>query len=202
MIDCKLSVVAVLFSVCALGACSSTGSSKKAPPMSEQEMMAKWTAYGTPGPEHKLLADKVGKWNFTASFWEAPGKPPEKSTGTSEVRSVMGGRYFVDETHGTMMGQPFEGLGITGYDNLRKKYVGSWIDNMGTGLSMSEGTYDASRKVTTYKTEMPDMATGKYMPMRMVERKDSVDQYTAEFYFTGPDGKEFKNMEFVYKRAK
>ena len=33
----------------------------------------------------------------------------------------------------------FKGTGIEGYDNGKKKFVGTWMDNMGTGIMMSEG---------------------------------------------------------------
>ncbi len=48
-----------------------------------------------------------------------------------------------EDFSGEFMGKPFHGIGITGYDNLKKKYVGSWIDDMGTGLFISEGDADA-----------------------------------------------------------
>ena len=39
-----------------------------------------------------------------------------------------------------MMGQPFTGIGVTGYDNHAKKYLSTWIDSMGTGIFSMEGT--------------------------------------------------------------
>ncbi len=47
---------------------------------------------------------------------------------------------------GKMMEMPFHGIGTEGYDNVRKKFMASWIDNMGTGILLMEGTYDALRK--------------------------------------------------------
>jgi hypothetical protein len=35
------------------------------------------------------------------------------------------------------MGMPFEGLGYTGYDNVKKQYFGTWIDSMSTGIMTS-----------------------------------------------------------------
>jgi len=53
-----------------------------------------------------------------------------------------------------MMGMPFEGIGINGYDNLKKKFVSTWIDNMGTMIVMSTGTFDPATKTFTYMGEM------------------------------------------------
>ena len=41
-----------------------------------------------------------------------------------------------------MMDMSFTGMAIEGYDNVKKKFVSSWIDNMGTMILNSEGTYD------------------------------------------------------------
>ena len=63
---------------------------------------------------------------------------------------------------GKMKDMQFKGMGIEGYDNVKKKFVGSWIDNMGTGIMMSEGTYDPATKTFTYTTDeemMPGMKT-------------------------------------------
>jgi len=38
----------------------------------------------------------------------------------------------------------------TGYDNIKEKIHCSWIDNMGTGIQFSEGTYDPATKTFTY----------------------------------------------------
>ena len=51
---------------------------------------------------------------------------------------------------------------VEGYDNVKKKFVASWIDNMGTGIQFSEGTYDPATKTFTYTSEMesvPGMKT-------------------------------------------
>jgi len=38
--------------------------------------------------------------------------------------------------------------------------------------------------------------------MRLVERLTNNDAMKLEFYISGPDGKEFKNMEINYTRVK
>ena len=75
----------------------------------------------------------------------------------------MGGRYcMMDVTgkikmpgaDGKLQDFEFKGHGMEGYDNAKKKFVGTWIDNMGTGIMMSEGDYDPSSKTFTYRSEM------------------------------------------------
>src|SRR6185295_18628018 len=102
-----------------------------------------------------VLDALVGNWTTHVKWWMAPGAPAQESDGTAQMSWAFGGRYLHEADTGTAMGMPFEGMGVTGYDNLKKKYVGSWIDSMGTGIMQSEGTYDPSKKTITYSMQGP-----------------------------------------------
>jgi hypothetical protein len=119
----------------------------------EAEMMAKMMELAKPGENHKMLADLAGTWSYTVKMWMNPDPqaPPMTSTGTAIRKPItgMGGRYFqMDVTghmkmpgaDGKMKDMEFKGMSIEGYDNVKQKFVGSWIDNMGTMIMMSEGT--------------------------------------------------------------
>lgn len=164
--------------------------------------MAKMMEFATPGPAHKVLDAKIGKWTTVVKWWMAPGTEPTTDTGSCEVKWIMEGRFIEDTYTGTMMGGPFHGRGTTGFDNLKKKYVGTWIDTMGTGIMHSEGTFDAATKTFTYMGESPDAMVGKYVKTRTVEKMIDADHWTVQMYSPGPDGKEFMGMEISYKRAK
>lgn len=177
---------------------------KQAPAMSPEEkaMMEKWNAYMTPGEEHKVLAQRAGQWVVKVTMWPAPGAPPQVSEGTSESRMILGGRYLEDVTSGSFNGMPFEGRGVTGYDNLKKKFVYSWIDNMGTGVMAGEGSYDPSARKFTYVSEAPDLIAGKTKKVRGVETLIDADHWQSVMFDRTPDGKEFKAMELSYSRKK
>ena len=102
--------------------------------MDPQAMMEVWKKLAQPGEPHKLFAGLAGSWTTQTKEWMEPGKPPMESTGTSEMKMLLDGRFLFQEYDGQMMGQPFSGVGIDGYDNLTKKYVTAWIDTMGTGI--------------------------------------------------------------------
>ena len=51
----------------------------------------------------------------------------------------LGGRYVIGKFAGTMMGQPFEGMSTMGYDNAKKMFTSTWVDNMGTGIVHYDG---------------------------------------------------------------
>src|SRR6185503_20208185 len=121
----------------------------------EKAMMDAWMKVATPGEAHKWLEAMVGTWDAKISMWMAPGSAPQESTGTSENKWVLGGRFVEQRYEGTFMGQPFSGLGYTGYDNFKKKYIGSWMDNMGTMMMVSQG--EAAGKTLTMTSTMDDV---------------------------------------------
>jgi len=99
---------------------------------------------------------------------------------------------------GKLMDVEFKGMAVEGYDNAKKKFVSSWVDNMGTGIMNSEGTYDAGSSTFTYAAEyepMPGMKT----KVREVLKVTDNDHRTMEF-FEDRGGKEVKTMEINYTR--
>ena len=58
------------------------------------------------------------------------------------MRSTCNGRWTWSDFTGQMMGKPFEGHGLTGYDPDKKEYVSFWIDSCGPTYAMTRGTFD------------------------------------------------------------
>ncbi len=158
-----------------------------------------WEKYMAIGEMHKMLASADGEWKAEMEFWTAPGAPSEKSTSTCKNEMILGGRYQQSTMEGTMMGMPFEGRGIVGFDNIRKVFVNTWIDNMGTGLSYSEGPYDAKTKSITFMGETMDPMSGKMIKTRSVYKFESDSHHVFEMYMM-QNGKEVKSMAINYKR--
>jgi hypothetical protein len=174
---------------------------------SEAETMAMMTELAKPGENHKLLADGVGKWTYTMKWWMDPSAAPTESSGTSVAKEVMGGRYVISEhtgkvpmpgADGKLVESDFKGMSVEGYDNVKKKFVSSWIDNMGTGIMLSEGDYDAASKSLTYRTEC-EMMPGVKTKIREVIKITDKDHRTFEFY-EDRGGTEVKTMEIKYAR--
>jgi hypothetical protein len=166
----------------------------------ENEMMGKWVAAGTPGEFHKKLDAFVGNWKGVSKFWMDPSQEPEASEATMTVTWILGGRFLKQEYKGEVMGQPFEGLGLWGYDNLKKKYTASWADNMTTAIMSELGTCDASGKTFTLIGSHDDPMTGKAVAVKSITRIINKDKHVLEMYEPGPDGKMFKNLEITYTR--
>jgi hypothetical protein len=153
-----------------------------------------------PGPEHALFKGAEGVWDAKVESWMAPGAPPMVSAGTETNRVGCGGLCLITDFKGSFMKTPFYGHGTETYDQGKKKYVGSWVDSMSTGLSVSESTYDAATKTMTGTMEGPDM-TGNVQKMKsVVEYKGGTRVFTM--YMTGPDGKEAPAMKITYTKRK
>lgn len=164
-------------------------------------MMEAMQKYATPGAEHQVLKQIAGQWTCNVKMWMQPGAPPSESPATSEAKMVMGDRYVHEMVKGNFMGMPFEGNGVIGFDNIKKKYVGAWIDNMGTGIMTSEGTYDAGKKTFTFESTMSDPMTGKTGHSRDVLRIESENKLVREMWSKPPGAsKEMKMMEITYTR--
>jgi hypothetical protein len=179
-------------------------------PPNPQEMMKQMMELSKLNENHKLLTDLDGNWNYTIKMWmnPDPNAKPQESKGTATRKSVMGGRFvMMDVTgkmqmpgeNGKMKDMQFKGMGIEGYDNVKKKFVASWIDNMGTGIQFSDGTYDPATKTLTYTSEM-EPVPGMKMPVREVIKVADNNHMSLEWY-ENHGGQEKKTMEIAYTRA-
>ena len=172
-------------------------------------MMEQMMDLGKPGENHKLLAEMAGSWTYTMKMMMDPttGKPSE-SKGSATRKAIFDGRYFAFDVSGKFQmpgkdGKPvdmdFKGMAIEGYDNGKKKFISSWIDNMSTMMMVSEGTYDAATKTFTYMADC-EMPPGIKVKMREVIKIVDKDHHTFESYEDRGQG-ESKSMEIAYTRS-
>jgi hypothetical protein len=175
-----------------------------------EEMMKQMIEMSKLNENHKLLSDMNGNWNYSIKMWmnPDPNAKPQESKGTAVRKSTMGGRYAtMDVTGHLQMPGPdgkmkeiqFKGMSLEGYDNVKKKFVSSWIDNMGTGIQYSEGTYDPASKTFTFASEMEPMP-GMKMPVRETLKMTDKDHMLMEWY-ENHGGQEKKTMEIAYTRS-
>jgi len=158
-----------------------------------------WMDYMTPSAAHQMLAKSNGEWNEEMTMWMQPGAEPVKSKATAVNKMILGGRYQHSTHTGNVMGMPFEGIAITGFDNIKKVYVSTWIDNMGTGIMYAEGKWNDATKTVEFKGTGVDPMSGKELQVRQVMKIVDDNTETMEM-FTTVDGKEFKSMEIKMTR--
>jgi len=119
-----------------------------------QKMMEIHQKVGTPAEPHKLLAKLEGSWTTRSKGWVEPDKPPMESFGVCEQKMILGGRYLQQIYTGDMMGTPYTGISIMGYNNHTKKFESTWVDTMSTGIYKFEGTAGRGGKVITQEAGM------------------------------------------------
>ena len=106
----------------------------------------------TPVAEHKILAQRMGRWRQAAKFWMDPDAPPSELYGEATYRMIMEGRYLHCEYWLDFNGVPVEGLGLIAFDRVSGQYQSVWINNSSTGL-MSSGM--GVRRGTTTRGASP-----------------------------------------------
>ncbi|HEV8178482.1 MAG TPA: DUF1579 domain-containing protein, partial [Gemmatimonadales bacterium] len=132
-----------------------------------------------------------------------PGASPEESKGSAVYTMISDGRFLRSEFKGQMMGMPFTGTGLDGYDRVRGAYVATWMDSMSTGLMFETGVSKDEGKTIEYTGEVGDcMAPGKTVKVRTVVTHTSDDAFTYAMYQTRAGEKEAQCLEITYTRAK
>ncbi|MGO4708156.1 DUF1579 domain-containing protein [Chryseobacterium sp. 2TAF14] len=161
-----------------------------------------WMDFATPGEMQKMIAKADGNWIGETTMWMENGGQPMMSKSEATNKMMFDGRYQMSTHKGNMMGMPFEGVSILGYDNAKKKFVSTWIDNMGTGIMNMEGDWNPSTKSIEFKGKMTDPTRpGKDCNVR--EIFTFIDDNTQKMEMYAPDaktGKEFKTMEIKFTR--
>lgn len=173
--------------------------SEEAAPMDSAAMMKAWMDYATPSDMHTWLASFDGTWEGELTHWMSPDAPPVKSSQIAEYKMILGGRYQYSTYKGEWDGQEFLGESTMGYDNARKVFQSTWVDNAGTGIMLMEGPMDENTKTITLEGDMTDPMTGKMLKMKQVLKFPDENTQTMEMYCE-KDGKEEKNMAVVLKR--
>jgi len=166
-----------------------------------QAMMAEMMKYATPGPEHKVFEPSIGKWKTVVKSWGGPGDPVV-SEGTAESEWILGGRFIMSRYHGTMMGQPFEGFEVIGYDRKAGTYEGYWLDTMSTAFyPMTKGTWDEASKTLTFNVEWPNPMGQGNAPYKLATKFNGADSKTFMMSMLQA-GKEMPMTEVAYTRMK
>jgi hypothetical protein len=193
--------LAVAFALPAI-ALAADAKKEAAPPEMTAEQKAAMEAMakaGTPGDAHAHLAKMSGSYDLEIRSWEKPGGEAMVETGTATRNMALGGRVQVEMVQSKMMGQPFEGHGMHGYDNVTGKHWATWNDSMSTGVMVSEGDCDDKGTCTMFGS-WNDPITKARTTSRMTARWTDASTQVFEMHVPGPDGKEFKMMEITYKK--
>jgi len=172
-------------------------------PQAAAEMMAEYEEMVAPDEHQEMLTYFVGDWTVVMKMWMDPTALPMEAPGTMTAEMIMDGRFVKQEFHASMMGQPFTGTGMIGYDNYSGKYQSIWIDSVSTTMHYLEGHSSRNGDSISLYGQMDEPQLG--IRGRMVEYIYTViDEDT--FVFVANDlhiGKENNTViEVTYTRVK
>lgn len=168
------------------------------PELSKEEIQRRVEEAGRPGPGHKALEHYVGNWKAEVKCWMEPGGQPHVSHGSAQSKWAFNGRFLQEDFQGEMMGKPFRGQTLLGFDNVKQTYQSIWVSDTQTAIFVTEGRGDS--KSITLEGKASCAATGRRdVPMKVVIRVISPDKHTFEM-FDGSRGENSKSMEITYTR--
>jgi len=168
-------------------------------PMDTTGMTKAWENFMTPGEQHGWLAKFNGTWEADIIGFMNP-EHPDTSKATNVTSTFMNGLFQEGKYTGNMMGMPFEGRSLMGYDNAKKVYVSTWIDNMGSGVIYMTGHWDEAAKTLHLKGKQSNPMDGTDMDIREEMKIIDDNTYTLTMYGIGMSGQEEKFMEGTFRR--
>ncbi len=158
----------------------------------------------SPTPDHERLARNVGTWDATVKSWmQGTGSDPSVSKGVEVAKMMPGGLWVLSEFHGKFGDAAFHGQGQTGYDPVKKKYIGTWVDSMSPAMMITEGDFDPQTKTFTMYSKGVDPA-GKPYDAKMVDVHKDKDTRVFSMSMK-PDetrGEYIKVMEISYVKRR
>lgn len=150
-----------------------------------------------PTEAHKRLMEDEGTWTGTMKM-KIPGVDEPQEFPIKEVNKAMAGGLWMLSSFDA---GPFKGHGQFGYDTATKKYIGTWVDNSTTYLSVMEGEYDKEKHemVMTFKSR--DHQSGKIVEMKSIGKR--IDKNKRLFtMMSKQNGQWTKVFTIDYQRAK
>jgi hypothetical protein len=154
-----------------------------------------WAEEAKPNEHHEVLGKLVGKWRIKVRLGG------EEMEGTSEFRSVLGGRFVVEETR-AVGATAWEWIGIHGYDKRAGKHVVSFADNMDTTIQAMAGSCDEKGTTISYETDSVNPGTGDKGKVRWIVKLVSDGRFAVELHQRYGAAKESKEMEIEGTRAR
>jgi hypothetical protein len=192
----RILVSATLLLGCSLRSKNAEPDGVDATSLSERE----WMALSKPGPSHRLLELFVGTWDAKITFRSGVDGKPEVSRGKSSVSWILGERFIKEDFEGEALGERFQGMGITGYDNAARRFTNVWIDSLNTALATSYGKYLADDNRFDFVGEIYDPLRGAMKSTRSTMHIISPNKYEFVMYDTASNGVEYRALEIEYSR--
>lgn len=143
-----------------------------------------------------LHAD-VGAWDAEFQM-TMPGAPAMAAKCREVVAPVCGDTWTWSTFTGDLMGGPFEGHALTGYDGKNDKVVSFWIDSANGAWMRTDGSYDAASQTFAMTGTSYD-ETGKRQAVSSTAKPNGKDARTLRMVFGAGERQHVMTIE--YRRA-
>jgi hypothetical protein len=163
-----------------------TGSSPRAGSKTSQEQeLQQLLAFSRPASPHALLGKLVGTWHFqdvARSFVQGTLRRTPLYSGRFYQVDLTGGKLPLPVADGKMLEAPYQCQQLEGYDNGRRQFVTTSINNhIGSDIELQTGTYEAATQSFTYEWE-DELVPGQKQRHRRVLRVLNATQYAEDYY--------------------
>jgi hypothetical protein len=149
----------------------------------------------------EVLQLMTGTWDVQARVFMDPSAEPVEMKGTSINIMEVAETYLQSRFKGEFMGDSLVGIGYDGYDPVREKFVGVWMDSMFPGISTYEGTWDPETRSLTAFGEELDPETGKTHRVKGVTTFRSKVMYTYQAWKETSAGEWEKSFEAIFGKV-
>lgn len=166
------------------------------------EVMAQGMQSTQPVLEHQLLHDMVGEWSYV-TLMSMPQMPPLRGSGSTSVKSIMGGRFIEIRSVSTEQDPPSESLGLMGFDSRpgHEQYFMLWLDSMGHYYTDAMGQWNSATASLTFHGTETDPSSGASSKYRQVFRFPGTDTMTCDVFVSVPGNpEEMQIVTIVYTR--
>jgi len=169
-------------------------------PPTQAQIDEAWRINSNPGEGHERIAVLEGVWEAEMRAWMSKDDRPEVARAVARQNWILG-KMFIEEMFATtMMGQPFVGRGLIGFNNITGEYESSWADSMSSGQILSTGAYNPQTNAIELSGSYVDPVTKEKRTLRSVLRITDADHHLFEMYDTDFTGQEYKSLEISYTR--
>jgi hypothetical protein len=150
----------------------------------------------------QVFARMLGRWNTAMKIWNSatPNAPPVESTGVSESKTVLRGRFVLEEAQESLLGMPMQRMSVLGYDSVARQYTQVFYSSMDSTTHIALGTFDDATQTLTLRGTFKE--PGGPVPFKNVIRLDNDDEHHFASYRILPDGSEVKVIEQVSTRVR
>jgi hypothetical protein len=180
----------------------SPGDAGKRAQVNDAPMLKALQSAITPGAGQARLDAMVGSFDVKIRTWLGPNAAPVESQGSCVNVWVLGHRYIQSMLAAHVMGEPFNGIGYTAYDNVGKTYQTAWMDGGSTAMTLYQGGFDGASKTAKMKASVLDPLTGKPTSLELRLSILENGDHMSELWGQAGGSKMFKMMELRYTRTK